>query len=132
MPRRKEPPKGFTHERNENTGAVIVWEPWPVAKYAVVDSRNHHHASFRDLDRARAFAASLPGTPHVPPEPRPVNISPRADPLLRAQLGAPPVAEPEGPRADEGPWPKQPLQVISRRGVYGVGEKPPMYRGSNR
>jgi hypothetical protein len=119
------PPKGFTSERNETTGAVIVWEPYPVSKFAVVDSGNRLCGHRRSLEAARELAASLPGESYQPPAPRSINISPRADPVLRARLGVPSVAESEGPRADEGPWPKKQPRVISRRGVYSVGEKPP-------
>jgi hypothetical protein len=115
---------GFKPERNPTTGACVAWDSL-VGKFAVVDCRGHEVAYKRSLEAARELAASLPGEPYQPPEPRPVNISPRADATLRAQLGAPPVAEPEGPRADEGAWPRKQLRVISRRGVYGVGERPP-------
>jgi hypothetical protein len=95
------PPKGFKPERRPDNGAYVAYDAL-VGKYVVVDCRGHEVGYRRNLTDARTLAASLPGEPHVPPAPRPVNISPRADPVLRARLGVPPVAESEGPRRDEG------------------------------
>jgi hypothetical protein len=90
-------------ERNETTGAVVAWAPWPIAKYAVFDCRGHLCGYRMEVEDARALAASLPGEPWVPPEPSPIHVSPRAHPEIKARPGV--KYEEPGPQPDEKPMP---------------------------
>ena len=66
-------------ERNETTGAVVAWAPWPVAKYAVFDCRGHlvghrrdapGRAGVRRVPAWRALGASRTGAyPYQPARP---------------------------------------------------------------
>jgi hypothetical protein len=70
------PPKGFKAERHQTTGAMVAWDDL-IKKFVVLDCHGDEHAFRRNLDEARAIAASLPGEPWAPPEPQ-VSISPRS------------------------------------------------------
>ena len=100
-------------ERNETTGAVVAWAPWPVAKYAVFDCRGHLVGYRGGLQAAREFAASLPGEPWEPPAPAPIHISPRAHPEAKARAGVQTYEEP-GPQPDEGAWPAKRPSVVMK------------------
>jgi hypothetical protein len=66
----------FRAERLSN-GAVVAFDAL-ARKYVVLDCTGQEHGFRRRVEDARAFAASLPGKPWVPPEPAPIHRSPRA------------------------------------------------------
>jgi hypothetical protein len=70
-----------TTQEDFPNGAAMIFEPWPIAKWAIFNCQAELVGYRRDAAAAREFAASLPGSPPEPSEPEPVRRSPRALPL---------------------------------------------------
>jgi hypothetical protein len=75
---------GFKAERRPDNGACVSYDPIRL-RFVVEDCHGHEHGAKRRLEDARALAATLPGTPWVPPEPRRVSVSHRAHPDIKSR-----------------------------------------------
>jgi hypothetical protein len=101
-----------------SNGAVVSYDPLR-RRYVIEDCEGREHGCRRDLAAAKAFAATLPGTPYVPPPEPTTNLSPRADPVLRRRLNA---AEPPVPLPEEMPEDRKP-RVDRTRGLETTGRR---------
>jgi hypothetical protein len=86
------------------SGAVIAYDAL-LRKWECWSPRGEFCGYRHGIERARSFAAELPGQPAEPESPRVIPRSPRALPLPEAQY------LPTEPRADERPMPPRAPEV---------------------